>query len=97
MPQILTLEQAKTHLVISGSAKDAEILRLILRAEAALFQYIGFADLAAFYYEFGEGTPYILEAALCLMLTELHDNRRNDPLTQAVQDLVRRYRLPVIA
>lgn len=105
---IVSLEVAKDNLGITGTASDAKLQRYIAVAEELVWQYIGIADLDAFYAIYGEDHPYLLEAAVLLIVSTLHDHRTPEPfgtqgidvanpLSPAVKAVLRRYRQPVVS
>lgn len=95
--EIISLALAKAHLRVTATAEDGLLGTYIRQAERALLEYLGFADIDAFYYEHGEVNADILLLAVMLMLSELYDKRSTAPLTDAVKSVVRRFRDPVIS
>lgn len=92
MSDLITLSRAKTHLRVTHDRSDDEIQLLVDTAEAIVFEYIGKT-----YTEIEDDlNTFPLEAAILLVVTNLYDNRSDNPLSRAVTDLLRRWRDPAI-
>lgn len=96
MSDLVTLSDARVHLQGSGLTDD-NLTAMIARAESALWEFLGYDDLADFYYEEGDQPTPVLQFAVLLILTQMHDDRTGAPITEAVKATVRRYRNPVLA
>jgi hypothetical protein len=94
---LITLDQAKRHLRM-GDDEDEEIEEKVNEASAIVLDYLKVpAD------EWAVGAvPYLVQAATKLVLGALMENREGnadgpEPLSQAVKDLLHRYRDPALA
>lgn len=100
---LITLDQAKAHLVIEHDEIDETIEEKVQEASAIVLDYLK-RDEAEWQNTSGDpdGVPYLVQAATKLVVGALMENREgNDngpqPLSQAVKDLLHRYRDPAIA
>jgi hypothetical protein len=97
---LVTLEQAKTHLRVDGADSDVEIGGLILEASSIVMDYLKKevpiewnapdAEVP------GTGVPGVVQAATLLVIGELFRNREAgaDPISPGVESLLRRQRDP---
>lgn len=93
MAETIDLAMLKRHLNVSGNAQDVKLVEIANRAERAVFNYMGFANLEAWYTEHGELTFFTVEAAVLLAAEVLYtEGPMASPLTDAVKSLVRPYR-----
>lgn len=101
---IVDLESAKEHLRVDHDQDDAQILIKLEQASAIVVNYL---NKPVGTWELGAETdvdsdtddaPYPVQAATLLVLGALYRDREGgDPLSQAVKDLLARYRDPVMA
>lgn len=100
---LITLDQAKIHLEIEHDEFDDKIEEKIVEASSIVLDYIE-ADENA--WQTTDGAPHdvpgVIQAAAKLVLGALMENREGNekdpqPLSQAVKDLLHRYRTPAIA
>lgn len=102
MIDIIDLQEAKDHVRIVTSQFDSDISLKILQASAIMLNYLKI-DLDGSPLEFpwsGDDVPWDVKAATMLVFGDLWKNRESDvasPLSQAVKDLVRRWRDPAMA
>jgi hypothetical protein len=95
---LITLDQAKRHLQILHDDMDEEIEEKVNEASAIVLDYLKVAEDA---YEV-DAVPYLVQSATKLVLGALCENREGnasgpEPLSQAVKDLLHRYRDPALA
>lgn len=96
MSNLVLLADGKTHLRVSDANSDAEIQTLCDTAEGIVLEYLDYADYTAFDTA-NNGKDYsTVIAATKLVLTNLYDNREDNPLSDAAMNLLRRWRAPVI-
>lgn len=101
---LVTLEVAKDHLHPPGDIDDAKILRQIEEASQAVLEHIKLAD-DAYQNSAGEPTedvPPKVRAAVLMVLGSLYDNADGmapdkDPISPAVESLLRSRRTPTLA
>lgn len=104
---IVDFDTAKEHLRITHNTLDAEILTKLEHASAIVVDYlkkpVGTWELGDVSQhssgDSGENAPYPVEAATLLVLGALMEGREGEDqiLTQAVKDLLHRYRDPALA
>lgn len=91
--QLTSLSTVKWQLRITHSAEDSDLTKMVEeRLEPRLFAYLGVTDYGQVYAEFGEAAAGPLETAILLMATVAYEDRKADPLTDAVRAAVRRFR-----
>lgn len=95
---LITLDQAKRHLQIVNDEQNEEIEEKVNEASAIVLDYLKVSEDA---YEIGE-VPYLVQSATKLVIGALLENREGnasgpEPLSQAVKDLLHRYRDPALA
>lgn len=98
---LVTIEQAKTHLRVDGADADAEIGDLVLQASSIILDYL---KKPAFPVEWnapdadppGSGVPGLVRAATLLVIGELYGERESgaDPISLGVKSLLMRQRDP---
>lgn len=96
MTEVVTLAQFKEDLNITGTAHDTKLQNILDRAHAILWNFLGVDDLAAWYYETGEGSALVIQQAVLVMGRTMYERPEETPLDTTVKSLVRRFRLPVI-
>lgn len=96
MTEVVTLAQLKEDLNITGTAHDAKLQKILDRAQAILWNFLGVDDLGDWYYETGETSSLVLEQAVLVMSRIMYERPDETPLGSTVKSLVRRFRLPVI-
>lgn len=97
MIYLLGLEEAKTHLRVSGDDKDDEVMSKIAQASAIVLDYLEIDD----YDESPQtGGPENMRAATFLVLGDLWEQRESgisNPLSPSVVALLARMRDPALA
>jgi hypothetical protein len=100
---LLDLEEAKRHLRVLDSDSDDDIDAKLLQASWIVLNYLGYDGIPDDWLTDESpstlGVPYVVRAAVLLVLSELYANREStnaNPLSMAVKSLLRRYRAPVI-
>lgn len=96
---LVDLETAKAHLRMDSDAEDADIQFKLEQASAIVVDYL---KLPEGKWQVGESSasvaPWPVQAAVMLVLGALFKDREGgDPLSQAVKDLIHRYRDPALA
>lgn len=97
---LVTLEQAKTHLRVDGAESDVEIGNLILEASSIVMDYLKKEVPAAWNAPDadvpGTGVPGVVQAATLLVIGTLFSKREDgaDPISTGVESLLRRQRDP---
>lgn len=105
---LVTLDEAKNHLHIELENTDHDD-DLDLKREAASAILLDYLKVSEDYWQDSNSAPvsppYLIRAATLLILGALFENREGnpagqgvaEPLSQAVKDLVHRYRDPALA
>lgn len=96
MGAIVTLEDAKEQLRFTNTQRDAQVTKLVARAEEVLLSYLGFETMADFYYEHGDTPSERMQLGVLVMVQMLYDQPLEEPLTKAVKAIVRRFRVPKV-
>jgi hypothetical protein len=97
---LVTLEQAKTHLRVDGIDSDAEISSLIFEASSIIMDYLKKEAPATWNAPDAEvpgtGVPGVVQAATLLVIGTLFCKREDgaDPISIGVESLLRRQRDP---
>lgn len=101
MTQLVTIEQAKDQLRIVHTHDDPYLVVLIESASRIITQYLKVDDA---YYETAIGSPEAIpaieedvELATLLVVDNLYNRETEDPITPAVQSILRRRRDPALA
>jgi hypothetical protein len=100
--ELITMEEARAHLRVTGTRADEDIQLKIIAAGAILLNYIKVdQDESPLSMPWGaEDVPWDIKAATMLILGELFAERESgkaDVLSQAVKSLLHRYRDPAMA
>lgn len=96
---LVTRDQAKTHLRIDGVDSDIEIDDLILNASAIIMDYLKKEPPAEWNQPTeGAGVPGVVRAATLMVLGEIHKERESggNPISPAIENLLRRQRDPAL-
>lgn len=93
MASLLNLEDAKTHLKITGNGSDDDVAEKAMQASAIIVDYIKKPD----HTWTDETVPYVIKAAICLMLTQLFMDRANATISKSIETLLERSRDPSFA
>lgn len=93
MVGLITSDEAKRHLKVDSDDDDADVMAKALQAEAIIIDYIKKPD-----HEWtAETVPYVIKAAMLLMLGQLYADRENADITPPIKNLLHRSRDPAIA
>lgn len=93
MAEVVTLDKLKRHLGITGEGLDVRLLEVLNAAERACFNYMGFANLEAWYTEHGELEPSTVDAAIIIVAKNLLETDGQVPhISDTVKSLLRPYR-----
>jgi hypothetical protein len=95
---LVTLVQAKEHLRITSDDADNDIMLKLTQAEAIILEYLDTRADAAWV---PATTPGSVSASILLALTDLHEHRGDEPLSEetwiAITRLLARKRNAAIA
>ena len=105
---LVTLERAKSQEYITHSMYDAEVANKVVEATDIVLDYIGDRDnlrgwsIADPLPDGGVAVPGVVTAAILLVFGALWEGREGaedspEPISPAVERLLRRYRDPVMA
>lgn len=95
MADLITLDEALDHLRLGDSPVDEDdVARKITEASEIVIDYVTHADKADWT---DADAPWVVKAAVKLVLTTLYDDRDADPLTDAVKNVLRRHHTPALA
>lgn len=81
---VVTLEDAKEHLLVNFHDDDTLILSMLAAAEEACRTYLGIAA--------DDPAPEVLGAAIKMHLTRLYEDRDGGSIPAEAQDLLREHR-----
>ncbi|MFC7399584.1 head-tail connector protein [Chelatococcus sp. GCM10030263] len=94
---LVSLETAKRHLNIDFTDRDADLDLKIEQASHIVVDYLKKPDNG--WTE--ETVPPLVQAAVLLVLADLYEHRgddgKSDPISPAVENILRRYRDPALA
>ena len=98
----VTLEEAKKQCNVDHDDDDTLLQRLVLDGTAIVADYLKISEDLYDVLGSPSGVPYVIRAATLLVIGALYENREGNadgpqPLSQAVKDLLHRYRDPAIA
>lgn len=102
MIDLISLEEAKHHLHLTGERYDVDIQNKIWQASAILFNYLKIdPDESPLSVPWaGDDIPWDIKASCALIVGELHMNREGSTanvLSDTVRALLHRWRDPAIA
>ena len=106
MIDILSLADAKAHLRVTGTRFDADLELKIIQTSAIVFNYLKLDMASPLSFPWTGDIPWDVQAAAMLILGDLWryregsqntDTYKFDPISPAVESLLRRWRDPAMA
>lgn len=90
---LLTLAEAKTDLRVEGNDEDADVTLKMEAATEIVIDYIKQPD----HTWTAADCPFLIKAAVMLVLRNLYDAQDAHPLTEGVKAILHRFRDPALA